>query len=81
MNLWNITYLLLWTLSITNKSMGHLKITFSNTNVKNVVNTMLSSLKKIQQSISIVKTKKSNLKQIDVKTMESSVQKLLQQMQ
>ena len=34
---------------IINKSMGHLKITFSNTNVKNVVNTMLSSLKKIQQ--------------------------------
>ena len=66
---------------ILNKSMGHLKITFSNTNVKNVVNTMISSLKKIQQSISIVKTKKSDLKQIDVKTMESSIRQLLQQMQ
>ena len=61
--------------------MGRLKITFSNTNVKNVVNTMLSSLKKIQQSISILITKKSDLKQIVIKTMESSIRKLLQQMQ
>ena len=37
--------------------MGHLKITFSNTNVKNVVNTMLSSLKEIKQSISTEKPK------------------------
>ena len=41
---------------------------------------MPSFLKKIQQSISIVKTKKSDLKQTDVQTMESSIQKLLQQM-
>ena len=67
---------------IINKSMGHLKITFSNTNVKNVENTMLSSLKKIQQINIIYKNKKkSDLKQIDVKTMESSVRKLLQQVQ
>ena len=66
---------------IINKFMGHLNITFSNTNVKNAVDAMLFSLKKIRQSISIVKTKKSDLKQIDVKIMESSIRKLLQQMQ
>ena len=66
---------------VINKSMGHLKITFPNMNVKNVINTMQSSLKEIQQSISIVKTKKSNLKQIDVETMELSIRKLSQQMQ
>ena len=37
---------------------GTFENNFSNTNVKNVANTILSSLTKIQQSISIVKTRK-----------------------